>query len=90
MGFDAFAINRIDYRLKDQFKKDKELEFIWRTSSSLNNVIMMVKVKETDIFVHILSNHYGPPETMDFGFHIDTSTDDSMWPNMQGNPEIET
>lgn len=28
-GFDALVIDRIDYRIKDQYRATKHLEFLW-------------------------------------------------------------
>eukprot|EP00117_Sycon_ciliatum_P036568 scpid27181/ scgid4437/ Lysosomal alpha-mannosidase; Alpha-D-mannoside mannohydrolase; Alpha-mannosidase A; Alpha-mannosidase 60 kDa subunit; Alpha-mannosidase 58 kDa subunit len=53
MGFDAFGINRIDFRDKDRRKANRELEFIWRGSKSLG--------EETEIFTHIMDSHYCTP-----------------------------
>jgi hypothetical protein len=41
MGMSAFGLDRIDYRLKNQFMADQELEFVWRSSSSMGNTTGM-------------------------------------------------
>ena len=56
MGFDAFGLERIDWREKDRRKASQELEFVWRGSDSLG--------KETQIFAHILDSHYNTPAEM--------------------------
>eukprot|EP01043_Picozoa_sp_COSAG02_P009949 COSAG02_NODE_343_length_24147_cov_30.662051_12_plen_1041_part_00 len=56
MGFDAFGLERIDWREKNRRKASQELEFIWRGSDSLG--------AETEIFAHILDSHYNTPPEM--------------------------
>lgn len=56
MGFDAFGLERIDWREKDRRKANQELEFVWRGSDSLG--------EETQIFAHILDSHYNTPPEM--------------------------
>jgi hypothetical protein len=56
MGFDAFGLERIDWREKDRRKASQELEFVWRGSDSLG--------AETQIFAHILDSHYNTPPEM--------------------------
>jgi hypothetical protein len=58
MGFDAFGLNRIDYREKARRKATQELEFIWRGSNSLG--------EETQLFAHVLDSHYGTPNEIAF------------------------
>ena len=58
MGFNGHVINRIHYQLKDNWKAEKHLEFIWRGSKSLGS--------ETDMFTHILDSHYSFPSGFDF------------------------
>ena len=41
MGFDAYFINRIDYRLKDQIKAAQDMEFVWHGSLSLGDDVSM-------------------------------------------------
>lgn len=52
-GFDDFVIARIDFRLKEQFKQEKHMEFTWRGSKSLGN--------QTDMFTHVLYDDYCTP-----------------------------
>ena len=49
MNFKYHVIARIDYKLKDKLRKQKEMEFIWKTSKNSN---------KTDIFTHILYDSY--------------------------------
>ena len=46
-------INRIPFYLNEQMKRDQTLEFVWRTSRSLN--------ANTTIFTHVLDDHYSSP-----------------------------
>jgi hypothetical protein len=65
MGFDAFGLERIDWREKNRRKDSQELEFVWRGSDSLG--------AETQIFAHILDSHYNtPPEMAYDGDHGST------------------
>ena len=43
---------------KDQRKRDKTLEFIWRGSSSLG--------KDAEMFTHVMDSHYCTPAEMNF------------------------
>lgn len=54
MGFDGFFFGRLDYDDKKNRLKEKEMEMIWRGSSSLGQL--------TEIFTGVLYNGYGPPE----------------------------
>jgi len=58
MGFNAHIINRIHYQLKDDWKAERHLEFVWRGSDSLGS--------ETDMFTHVLDSHYSFPSGFDF------------------------
>ena len=58
MGFNGHVINRIHYSLKDQFKSEKHMEFIWRGSHSLG--------AKSEMMTHVLSNHYSFPSGFDF------------------------
>ena len=55
LGFDAMIINRIHMRKKQQFKKDKHMEFMWRGRNSSDM-----------LFTHVLYNHYNSPRDFDF------------------------
>jgi hypothetical protein len=66
IGFDAFGLNRIDYRLKDQLKANQSLEFIWQGSTSLG--------QQTRIWAHVLDSHYCTPDEMGY--------DDSLFINV--------
>ena len=46
MGFDAFGLNRIDDREKEQRKERQTLEFIWRGSDTLG--------AKSQLFAHVL------------------------------------
>jgi hypothetical protein len=59
MGFDALFFARLDYQEKEKRKEDRELEWVWRPySDSLGN--------QTQIFTHVLYNHYSSPDNLDF------------------------
>eukprot|EP01084_Bolivina_argentea_P158524 276127_1 len=58
IGFDAFGINRINYEILQQRKKDQNLEFIWKGSNSLG--------EESYIFTHCLDSHYDAPKEIYF------------------------
>lgn len=53
IGFDGYAINRIDYRLKSALKANQSLEFVWRTNPSLGPA--------SDVWVHVMDSHYCSP-----------------------------
>jgi hypothetical protein len=59
MGFDAFGLNRIDWREKDRRKGDQQLEFLWRGSSTLPG-------DTNQIFAHVLDSHYSTPPEMGY------------------------
>lgn len=48
-GFDCFGINRIDVWDKAARKEDKQLEFVWRGSSSLGPA--------GDMWTHVMDSH---------------------------------
>jgi hypothetical protein len=55
MGFEALVVNRIHHSLKDAFKGQKKMEFIWRG----------VDVgQKTDMFTHVLHTHYSAPPSV--------------------------
>eukprot|EP00118_Oscarella_pearsei_P004513 m.19488 g.19488 ORF g.19488 m.19488 type:complete len:1215 (+) comp27848_c0_seq1:22-3666(+) len=54
IGFNAFGINRIDYRIKDAMKANKGLEFVWRGSKSLGAA--------RDMWIHVMDSHYCSPK----------------------------
>ena len=64
MGYDALFFARNDYDDKNQRLKDNTMEFIWRSSMSLQD--------ESDIFTGIFLFHYGPPP----GFCFDVKCTD--------------
>ncbi|XP_049645255.1 lysosomal alpha-mannosidase [Suncus etruscus] len=57
MGFDGFFLGRIDYQDKATREKKREMEQIWRGSSSLDPPV-------ADLFTSVLPNMYNPPEGM--------------------------
>lgn len=57
MGFDGFFLGRIDYQDKATREEKKEMEQIWRGSSSLHPSV-------ADLFTSVLPNMYNPPEGM--------------------------
>ena len=84
IGFDAFGINRIHYQDKDNRKKDKNLEFVWRGSQSLG--------AKSDVFTHIMDSHYCSPDECDFfsnsaGENLYWTADDKWF---QWDPELPT
>ncbi|KYO34592.1 lysosomal alpha-mannosidase [Alligator mississippiensis] len=54
MGFDGFFIGRLDYQDKANRERLREMEQVWRGSSSL-------KPPAADLFTGVLPNGYGPP-----------------------------
>ncbi|KJE92298.1 lysosomal alpha-mannosidase [Capsaspora owczarzaki ATCC 30864] len=54
MSFDGFFFGRIDYQDKDRRLKDKDMEMIWRGSSSLGAA--------SEIFAGVNYNGYNPPD----------------------------
>ncbi|XP_062850281.1 epididymis-specific alpha-mannosidase isoform X2 [Trichomycterus rosablanca] len=84
-GFDAHLISRIDYNLKDDMQKSKELQFVWRGSPSLE--------KSQDIFTHTMDQYsYCTPSYIPFsnrsGFYwngvavFPDPPKDGVYPNM--------
>ncbi|KAL6078171.1 carbohydrate binding [Balamuthia mandrillaris] len=74
MGFNAFFFARIDYQDHAQRAKTQEMEFIWRGSQSLGH--------ETEMFTHVLYDHYGPPSGFCFECdNVDPIKDD---PRLEG------
>ncbi|XP_004635625.1 lysosomal alpha-mannosidase isoform X2 [Octodon degus] len=55
MGFDGFFFGRLDYQDKLVRKKRREMEQVWRASTSL-------KPPAADLFTGVLPNNYNPPE----------------------------
>jgi len=68
MGFDGFIFTRIDYQDKQNRISEKNLEFVWRPSSTLGS--------ESDIFCHVTSGHYSPPDNFNFERGDDPIQDD--------------
>ncbi len=57
IGYEALGINRIHYSLKDNYKRSKNLEFIWRPSATLG--------REAEMLTHVLHTHYAAPIVRD-------------------------
>jgi hypothetical protein len=52
MGFESMVINRIHHSLKDTFKQQQQMEFMWRG----------IDVgQKADIYTHVLHTHYSAP-----------------------------
>ncbi|XP_076017457.1 epididymis-specific alpha-mannosidase [Genypterus blacodes] len=84
-GFNAHLISRIDYDLKDTMQKDKNLQFVWRGSSSLKD--------QQEIFTHTMDQFsYCTPSNLPFsnssGFYwngvasFPNPPKDGVYPNM--------
>ena len=58
IGFDAFGINRVHYKDKEDRIKNQKLEFVWRGSNSQG--------AKSDMFIHMMDNHYCSPSECDF------------------------
>lgn len=54
MGYEALVINRVHYRLKQQFKSEKRMEFFWKGAE--------VGQDASPLLTHILAEHYSTPE----------------------------
>ncbi|XP_065199334.1 uncharacterized protein LOC135831021 isoform X1 [Sycon ciliatum] len=67
MGFDAHGIDRIDFRIKDQRKATKELEFVWRGSRSFG--------PENQMFTHIMDSMYCTPAECQYDRNTRIQTD---------------
>ncbi|WAR25685.1 MA2B1-like protein [Mya arenaria] len=52
-GFHGMFVGRIDYQDKEQRRKTKTMEMVWKTSDSLD---------DSDLFVGVLDNVYWPPK----------------------------
>ena len=59
MGYDALVINRIHFNLKNDFKNQKHMEFIWKGSDVGGD-------SATHMFTHVLHTHYSAPKTFDW------------------------
>ena len=75
MGFDAFSIYRIHHDDVDKRMADKNLEFVWRGSKSLD--------KESDIFWNYLDTGYKAPDECElfsqYGGGVQYTVDDDRW-----------
>jgi hypothetical protein len=59
MGFDAWFFARLDYQDKEQRLENKSMEWIQRPMWESFG-------KGSQIFTHMLYNHYSPPKGFDF------------------------
>lgn len=84
-GFNAHLISRIDYDLKDAMQRDRNLQFVWRGSSSLK--------QQQEIFTHTMDQFsYCTPSYLPFsnssGFYwngvalFPDPPKDGVYPNM--------
>lgn len=55
MGFEALVVNRIHHALKDSFKQNQQMEFLWRGADV---------GQRTDLFTHVLHTHYSAPPSV--------------------------
>lgn len=51
IGFEGIVINRIHHTLKEHFKRNRQLEFVWRSAD----------VNATRLLTHVLHSHYSAP-----------------------------
>jgi len=56
MGYDYLVFSRIHYKLKNELREKKQLEFFWQTSD----------YPEDNIFVHTMYDLYWSPEGFEF------------------------
>lgn len=75
MGYDGFFFGRLDYQDREQRKRKKQQEFVWRASESLTPPV-------ADLFTGILPNGYNPPDN----FCWDQSCSDSP---IRDDPDLE-
>jgi hypothetical protein len=75
VGFDCFGINRINYMDLDTRKANKNLEFVWKGSTTLG--------EDGYIFVHLLDSGYCTPGEIDF-------TDPNSGVYLQADPRLPT
>lgn len=63
MNYTSWVMNRIDTRLKDLWRNETMLQFLWRPKNSGAN----------GLFTHVLDTHYGSPDIVYKGnyFHFD-------------------
>eukprot|EP00013_Stygamoeba_regulata_P028852 CAMPEP_0177647608 /NCGR_PEP_ID=MMETSP0447-20121125/10390_1 /TAXON_ID=0 /ORGANISM="Stygamoeba regulata, Strain BSH-02190019" /LENGTH=1335 /DNA_ID=CAMNT_0019150203 /DNA_START=738 /DNA_END=4746 /DNA_ORIENTATION=+ len=70
LGMDVLVGNRIHFRRKGARRSDKSLEFIWRGSPSLG--------EKSDLFTHILYNHYSAIKGFDWEDPTQRVTDENV------------
>ncbi|KYQ91545.1 alpha-mannosidase [Tieghemostelium lacteum] len=61
MGYRHVVLDRLDYRLKDQLKDQKDLQFLWR-----NGIGSVGDTNSTDMFAHVLDDFYFSPPHLSF------------------------
>ena len=54
MGYEALVVNRLHFRVKQQFKSEKHMEFFWKGAN--------VGKDASPLLTHILAEHYRTPE----------------------------
>ncbi|KYQ88699.1 alpha-mannosidase [Tieghemostelium lacteum] len=59
MGYKHLILNRIHWNYHDAFKRDKNLQFIWRGSPDTLG-------PKSDIFTHVLDDFYVSPQPLNF------------------------
>lgn len=73
LGFKNLVIQRIDYKQKDEFRKNKKMEFFWFPFET--------KYSNNSIFTHVLYDDYCPIDFInpDFIHDIPISLSDKNW-----------
>ncbi|KAL0485526.1 lysosomal alpha-mannosidase [Acrasis kona] len=65
------VINRISYDVKQQFKKDRAMEFRWRYDPNHDD-------DEHETFTHVMHSHYGSISGFNFDYGDDPVTDSNI------------
>lgn len=81
VGFDALYFARIDYQDYGKRKKNKDLEFIWRSSKS--------RGKTAQIFTGEIIDHYCSPGKFDFGKNENQIQDNAQLHDFDVCDEVE-
>ena len=68
MGLQAFGLNRIDWRLKNDMDSSKSLEFFWQSSASL----------EDRMWIHVMPDHYCTPGECGYDGNLIIDTDSEL------------
>jgi len=67
MGIDSLFLGKLHYRMKQQFKSQKNLEFIWRGADlSAGRKSSTSSWRGGDVFTHVLYQGFSSPEGFDF------------------------